>query len=252
MVVYIAEDPTLPLVNISLLAAHGRLPRARGQGGPGRPHRVADPPRRHDDPDRRAARREARLPGRQRLHQRSARPAGRASLNSLRDNLDESLRLFVEMLKQPRFQEDRLRLAKEQALQEMKKRNDDAEDIEQREWNVLLYGEQHFSNRFATAASIRVHHARRPRGLPPALLPPREHDRGRLRRLLARGDDPEAGGGVRELAGRRSRRCRPCPSEIADRGPRPLPHREGHQPGARLHRPARRCAATARTSTRSR
>jgi predicted Zn-dependent peptidase len=81
--------------------------------------------------------------------------SGRASLNALRDNLDESLKVFVEMLKEPRFQEDRLALAKEQALQDMKKRNDDSEDIEAREWNVLLYGEDHFSNRFTTAASVQ-------------------------------------------------------------------------------------------------
>jgi predicted Zn-dependent peptidase len=81
--------------------------------------------------------------------------AGSASLNALADNLDESLKIFVEMLKEPRFQEDRLALAKEQALQEMKKRNDDPADIERLEWNTLLYGEQHFTNRFTTEASIR-------------------------------------------------------------------------------------------------
>src|SRR6185295_504449 len=80
--------------------------------------------------------------------------AGSAGLNCLSDNLDESLRLFVEMLRSPRFQEDRLALAKEQTLQEMKKRNDDSEDIEGREWNVLLYGEKHFTNRFTTKASV--------------------------------------------------------------------------------------------------
>src|SRR6185503_13341074 len=79
---------------------------------------------------------------------------GSAGLNCLADNLDESLRIFVEMLREPRFQEDRLTLAKEQILQEMKKRNDDSADIERREWNVLLYGEKHFTNRFPTAESI--------------------------------------------------------------------------------------------------
>jgi predicted Zn-dependent peptidase len=59
------------------------------------------------------------------------------------------------MLREPRFQEDRLALAKEQALQEMRKRNDDSADIEAREWGVLLYGEDHFTNRFSTEASIR-------------------------------------------------------------------------------------------------
>ena len=60
------------------------------------------------------------------------------------------------MLREPRFQEDRLALAKEQALQEMKKRNDDSADIEGREWNVLLYGEEHFTNRFTTEASVKA------------------------------------------------------------------------------------------------
>ncbi len=79
---------------------------------------------------------------------------GSAGLNCLADNLDESLRIFVEMLKEPRFQEDRLALAKEQMLQEMKKRNDDAADIEHREFNVLMYGEKQLTNRFPTAASV--------------------------------------------------------------------------------------------------
>jgi predicted Zn-dependent peptidase len=82
--------------------------------------------------------------------------AGSASLNTLRDTLDDSLKVFVEMLREPRFQEDRLKLAKEQALQAMKKRNDDSEDIERLEWNVLLYGEKHFTNRFTTQASIEA------------------------------------------------------------------------------------------------
>ena len=38
----------------------------------------------------------------------------------------------------------------------MKKRNDDAADIERCEWNVLLYGEKHFTNRFTTEASLEA------------------------------------------------------------------------------------------------
>ncbi len=78
-----------------------------------------------------------------------------ASLNALSDNLDDSLKLFIEMLREPRFQEDRLKLAKDQILQDMKKRNDESSDIEAREFSVLLYGESHLSNRFSTEASIK-------------------------------------------------------------------------------------------------
>lgn len=77
-----------------------------------------------------------------------------ASLNCLADNLDDSLKLFIEMLREPRFQEDRLKLAKDQILQDMKKRNDESADIENREFSVLVYGEDHVSNRFSTDASI--------------------------------------------------------------------------------------------------
>ena len=79
---------------------------------------------------------------------------GGASLNCLADNLDDSLKLFIEMLREPRFQEDRLKLAKDQILQDMKKRNDESADIENREFSVLVYGEDHVTNRFSTEASI--------------------------------------------------------------------------------------------------
>jgi len=80
--------------------------------------------------------------------------SGGASLNCLSDNLDESLKLFMEMLRSPGFQEDRLKLAKDQMLQDMKKRNDESADIEGRELSVLVYGEEHFTNRFTTEASL--------------------------------------------------------------------------------------------------
>ena len=79
-----------------------------------------------------------------------------ASLNCLADNLDDSLGLFIEMLREPRFQDDRLKLAKDQILQDMKKRNDESSDIEGREFSVLLYGEDQVSNRFSTEASINA------------------------------------------------------------------------------------------------
>ena len=77
-----------------------------------------------------------------------------ASLNCLADNLDDSLKLFIEMLREPRYQEDRLKLAKDQILQDMKKRNDESEAIEGREFSVLLYGDDHVANKFSTEASI--------------------------------------------------------------------------------------------------
>ncbi len=77
-----------------------------------------------------------------------------ASLNCLKSNFDEALALFLDMLRRPRFQEDRIRLQKDQALESMKQRNDDAGSILAREWDFLLYGEEHFQGRVATQASI--------------------------------------------------------------------------------------------------
>jgi len=154
MVVYIAEDPTLPLVNIELTLRTGSYlvpPGKEGLAG-----LTGSQIRRGGTKTMTAEQLDEKLDFlAANVGTSIGETSGRASLNTLRDNLDESLKVFVEMLKEPRFQEDRLALAKEQALQEMKKRNDDSEDVEARERNVLLYGEGHFSNRFTTAASIQ-------------------------------------------------------------------------------------------------
>jgi predicted Zn-dependent peptidase len=153
MVAYAAEDRTLPLVNISILIRTGSYLEPPGKEGlaaltgslirrGGTKSLTAE--QLDEKLDFLAAQASTGIGDTQ----------GSAGLNCLSDNLDESLPIFVEMLKEPRFQEDRLALAKEQILQEMKKRNDDAADIERREWNVLLYGEKHLTNRFSTAASI--------------------------------------------------------------------------------------------------
>lgn len=154
MVVYIAEDPTLPLVNIELTLRTGSYLVPAGKEGLA--GLTGSQIRRGGTKTMTAEQLDEKLDFlAANVGTSIGETSGRASLNTLRDNLDESLKVFVEMLKEPRFQEDRLALAKEQALQEMKKRNDDSEDVEAREWNVLLYGEGHFSNRFTTAASIQ-------------------------------------------------------------------------------------------------
>jgi predicted Zn-dependent peptidase len=79
---------------------------------------------------------------------------GGASLNCLTKDLGACLDLFFDMLRNPAFEEDRLELAKSQALQGMQRRNDSTGRIEGREWNRLMRGSEHFSTRPATEASI--------------------------------------------------------------------------------------------------
>jgi zinc protease len=155
MVVFVVEDPTLPLVNIALTVRTGShlepadkegLAAFTGsqmrQGGT----KSLTAEQLDEKLDFLAATATTGIGG----------TAGAASLNCLSDNLDQALAVFVEMLRYPRFQEDRLALAKEHALQEMKKRNDDSADIERYEWSALLTGEKHYTNRWTTEASVKA------------------------------------------------------------------------------------------------
>ncbi len=80
---------------------------------------------------------------------------GSVSLNLLSKDLDEGLAILREVLIEPRFQEDRFELRRQQLLQEMARRNDEAADIERRERSFLVYGEDFWVNRFPTAESVK-------------------------------------------------------------------------------------------------
>ena len=79
---------------------------------------------------------------------------GRASVNSLTKDLDMALDLFFDMLRYPRFDQGRLDLGKSQMLQRMGRRNDSTTTIEGREWGRLLRGDDHFTTRLMTKASV--------------------------------------------------------------------------------------------------
>jgi predicted Zn-dependent peptidase len=154
MVVYIAEDRALPLVNVAITVRVGSWLEPAGKEGLA--GFTGSQMRRGGTKSLTAEELDEKLDFLAAQASTGIGPtSGSAGLNCLADNLDEALRIFVEMLREPRFQEDRLALAKEQALQEMKKRNDDSADIEAREWGVLLYGEGFFTNRFTTEASVK-------------------------------------------------------------------------------------------------
>jgi len=77
-----------------------------------------------------------------------------ASLNCLTSNFEEALALFLDMVRHPGFQEDKLEIYRDQRLERMKQRNDDAGSILNREWDFLVYGEEHFEGRVSTQASL--------------------------------------------------------------------------------------------------
>jgi len=79
---------------------------------------------------------------------------GSVGLNLLSKDLQEGLTILREVLTEPRFQQDRIDLQKQQMLQGMQQRNDDSSGIEDREANFLAYGEKFWDNRHQTAASV--------------------------------------------------------------------------------------------------
>ena len=76
------------------------------------------------------------------------------SLNLLSKDLDEGLAILREVLTEPRFQEDKLALRKDQLQNDMKSRNDDTADIERRERGFLALGEGYYANRYPTKESL--------------------------------------------------------------------------------------------------
>lgn len=79
-----------------------------------------------------------------------------ASIDCLSANFDESLTLLIDMLRHPRFDAGKQKIAVDAALESMKQRNDEAASILSREWAMHLYGVDHFEAREPTEASIRA------------------------------------------------------------------------------------------------
>jgi predicted Zn-dependent peptidase len=79
---------------------------------------------------------------------------GNVSLNVLSKDVDAAMAIMMDVLTAPRFQQDRFVKTKDNVLQMMKQRNDDTADIEAREWQRLMYGDDFWSTRLATQASV--------------------------------------------------------------------------------------------------
>jgi len=154
-VAFLVEDHDFPLVNISVLVRTGQYLEPGGKTGlaslTGSQIRAggtkSKPPAEFDEEVAFLA---------ANLSSGIGDVEGSANLNSLKSNLDQSLALFVEMLRSPGFDPGRLQLAKSQILQQMERRNDSAAGIEQREFARLLRGEQHFSTAQITKGSLEA------------------------------------------------------------------------------------------------
>jgi zinc protease len=66
--------------------------------------------------------------------------SGRVSFNALKENTDEVLAVFKDVMLNPEFRQDKLDLAKTQEKSGIARRNDDAAGITGREFSNILYG----------------------------------------------------------------------------------------------------------------
>jgi predicted Zn-dependent peptidase len=77
-------------------------------------------------------------------------------MSCLKANLDRTLELFFDVLKNPGFDEQRFQLSIAQSLQGMERRNDDTNGISSREYSRLLRGDNHFSTWQTTKPSLEA------------------------------------------------------------------------------------------------
>jgi predicted Zn-dependent peptidase len=83
-----------------------------------------------------------------------AKETGSASLDVLKKDLKRGLQIFADLLRRPAFEESRVELAKLQALEGIRRRQDSPGSIVGREFAKLLYGASHPSARETTVHSI--------------------------------------------------------------------------------------------------
>ena len=66
--------------------------------------------------------------------------SGNVSFNALRENTDEVMEIFREVLTTPEFRQDKLDLAKTQTKSSIARRNDDPDGVSDREFASIVYG----------------------------------------------------------------------------------------------------------------
>ena len=76
------------------------------------------------------------------------------SLSCLKADFDDVFRVFLDLLLNPEFREDKLELAKGEYFDAISRRNDDVEDIARRESTKLAYGAQNPYARVAEYATV--------------------------------------------------------------------------------------------------
>ena len=155
MVVYIAEDRMLPTFDLTITIRSGSATDPEDRVGVASltGEQMRDGGTKNLSPEELDERAEFLAAS---LYSNISDTRGRAGVSCLSKDIDEGLGLLIEMLRYPRFDEDRFRLAKERRLQNIKRRNDSTRSLSRIEWGFLLDGERHFSNRYPSSETLRA------------------------------------------------------------------------------------------------
>ena len=78
----------------------------------------------------------------------------RASLRTITPVFEESLDLFFDVLMRPRFDEERFGVRQENVREDLKQRNDDADNLLAREWAMLVHGSDTYLGRQMTVGHL--------------------------------------------------------------------------------------------------
>lgn len=68
--------------------------------------------------------------------------SGSASMNVLKEDFEELLPVFIDLIRNPLFPEEKIELAKTQAKSAISRRNDDQGSVANREFRKLIYGDE--------------------------------------------------------------------------------------------------------------
>ena len=68
---------------------------------------------------------------------------GRVSLSALAEDIEKGLEIFADVLRNPAFREDKLKLRKQQIIEGIRRRNDNPFPLALRNFSALLYGTDH-------------------------------------------------------------------------------------------------------------
>lgn len=79
-----------------------------------------------------------------------------ATINTLTANLDRAFDLFLDMVRNPGFDESRLEVLRGQQLESIRTRNDNGQQIAFRELGYLMWGQDHFESRQPTRESLEA------------------------------------------------------------------------------------------------